>query len=362
VGRHSIDSLTRTLVTIADDLSNGELSPRNKARRWPIAAAASALVLAVIAIAGWNLELGYYAFSSGPVGDAVAAVEVEGTDTFLPSGELMMLTVSGQPVNLFEAVVAGFDPDADLVPESAVRPPDESDEEYVLRNRALMDLSTETAITVALRRLGFEITPSSDGIRVVDVADGVPAASLIQVDDVVLGVDGTAVTLVEELAPLVRAHAVGDSVDLRVRRSGSEVTVVVELAPREDEPDVPMIGITAENLNPRFEFPFPIEIEAGQIGGPSAGLMYTLAVMDLLAPDELTGGHVVAGTGTIDISGNVGPIGGIRQKVVAAEAAGAELMLVPTDNYEEALTARRVAMELIAVSTLDEALAALAQF
>jgi PDZ domain-containing protein len=128
-----------------------------------------------------------------------------------------------------------------------------------------------------------------------------------------------------------------------------------------DEPNVPMIGITAENLNPRFEFPFPIEIEAGQIGGPSAGLMYTLAVMDLLAPDELTGGHVVAGTGTIDIEGNVGPIGGIRQKVVAAEAAGAEVMLVPTDNYEEALTARRVAMELIAVSTLDEALAALGQ-
>jgi Lon-like protease len=360
-GPHSIDSLTRTLVTIADDLSTGELSQRSNPRRWPIAAAIAALVLAIIAIAGWNLELDYYAFSSGPVGDAVAAVDVEGHDTFLPSGELMMLTVFGQPVNLFEAVVAGFDPDVDLVPESAVRPPDESDEEYVLRNRASMDLSTETAITVALRRLGFEITPSSDGIRVVEVADGVPAASLIQVGDVVLEVDGTAVTLVDELGPLIRAHAVGESVNIRVLRSGAEVTVAVELAPREDEPNVPMIGITAENLNPRFEFPFPIEIEAGQIGGPSAGLMYTLAVMDLLAPEELTGGHVVAGTGTIDIEGNVGPIGGIRQKVVAAEAAGAELMLVPAGNYEEALTARRLAIELIAVSTLDEALAALAQ-
>lgn len=319
------------------------------------------MVLAILAIAGWNLDLPYYSFSSGPVGDAVAAVDVEGPDTFAPSGELMMLTVSGQEVNLFEAVVAGFDPDVDLVPESAVRPPDESDEEFVLRNRASMDLSTETAITVALRRLGYEITPSSEGIRVAAVVEGVPAASVIQVGDVILEVDGTTVTLVEELSPLITAHSVGETVDLRVRRGGAEVTVSIELVPRENDPSLPMIGITAENLNPRFEFPFAIGIEAGQIGGPSAGLMYTLAVMDLLSPDELTGGHVVAGTGTIDIEGNVGPIGGIRQKVVAAEAAGAELMLVPAANYQEALTARRVAMELVAVSTLDEALTALAQ-
>jgi len=319
------------------------------------------VVLAILAIAGWNLDLPYYSFSSGPVGDAVAAVDVEGPDTFAPSGELMMLTVSGQEVNLFEAVVAGFDPDVDLVPESAVRPPDESDEEFVLRNRASMDLSTETAITVALRRLGYEITPSSEGIRVAAVVEGVPAASVIQVGDVILEVDGTTVTLVEELSPLITAHSVGETVDLRVRRGGAEVTVSIELVPRENDPSLPMIGITAENLNPRFEFPFAIGIEAGQIGGPSAGLMYTLAVMDLLSPDELTGGHVVAGTGTIDIEGNVGPIGGIRQKVVAAEAAGAELMLVPAANYQEALTARRVAMELVAVSTLDEALTALAQ-
>lgn len=319
------------------------------------------MALAIMTTGAWAVDLPFYAFSSGPVGDAVDAVDVEGTEIFAPSGKLMMLTVSGQEVNLFEAVVAGFDPDVDLVPESAIRSPDESDEDFVLRNRASMDLSTETAITVALRRLGYEITPTSDGIRVVEVVAGAPAASLIQVDDVILEVDGQVVTLVEELAPLVTANAVGDTIELKIRRSGEEVSLSVELAAREDEPARPMIGITAENLNPRFDFPFAINIEAGQIGGPSAGMMYTLAVMDLLSPDDLTRGHVIAGTGTIDIEGNVGPIGGVRQKVVAAEAAGAEVMLVPATNYDEALTARRYGMELVPVATLDEVLTALEQ-
>lgn len=330
-------------------------------RRWPIVGAVVAVVLGILTTGAWAVDLPFYAFSNGPVGDAVAAVEVEGTETFAPSGELMMLTVSGQEVNLFEAVVAGFDPDVDLVPESAIRPPDESDEDFVLRNRASMDLSTETAITVALRRLGYEITPTSDGVLVVEVVAGAPASSVIKVDDVILEVDGQIVTLVEELAPLVTANAVGDVIELKVRREGLDLSLSVELAAREDDPARPMIGITAANLNPRFGFPFVINIEAGQIGGPSAGMMYTLAVMDLLSPDDLTGGHVIAGTGTIDIEGNVGAIGGVRQKVVAAEAAGAEVMLVPASNYDEALTARRHGMALVPVATLDEVLTALGQ-
>lgn len=338
------------------------MSEVTQPRRWPIVAAVVAVALAILTTGAWAVELPLYAFSSGPVGDAIGAIDVEGTETFAPSGELMMLTVSGQYVNLFEAVVAGFDPDVDLVPEAAVRPPEESDQDFVLRNRASMDLSTETAITVALRKLGYEITPTSDGVRVVEVVPGAPAASLIEVDDVILEVDGQAVTLVEELAPLVTANAVGDVIELKVMRNGVEVVLSVELAARENEPARPMIGITAENLNPRFDFPFAINIEAGQVGGPSAGMMYTLALMDLLSPDDLTGGRVIAGTGTIDIEGNVGPIGGVRQKVVGAEAAGAEVMLVPASNYDEALTARRYRMELVPVATLDEVLTALAQF
>ncbi|HUO45444.1 MAG TPA: PDZ domain-containing protein [Acidimicrobiia bacterium] len=325
-------------------------------RRWPLVAALSALFLAGGAVGAWSVNLPYYAFSGGPVGDALAAVAVEDAEIYLPEGAMIMLTVSGQEVNFFEALAAGFDSDIDLVPAAAVRPPDQTDEEFVLRNRSLMDTSTQTAITLALQRLGYEITPVSDGIRVAELVDGTPAAAALQVDDVILRVDGQPVILVEDLAPIVTSRDIGETIALDVRRADAEVAVEVELVPRSDDPERAMIGISAETLNPRFEFPFPITIEAGQIGGPSAGMMYTLAVMDLLSPDDLTGGRVIAGTGTIDLAGNVGAIGGIRQKVVAAEAAGAEFMLVPAANFEEASTARRADMQLVSVATLDEAL------
>ena len=313
-----------------------------------------------MALASWNFRLPFYAYSSGPVGDALQSVQVSEAATYDSDGELMMLTVSSQEVNPFEAVIAGFDPDIDLVPREAVRPPDESIEDFVARNRATMDLSRETAITLALTRLGFEVITRSDGVLVADLVEGAPAASILRIDDVIISVQGQAVELADQVGPIVAESRVGDVVDLQVRRGDEVLDLEVTLIGRDDDPAVPMIGISAVALNPRFEYPFPIDIDAGLVGGPSAGLMYTLAVMELLAPEDLTHGRVIAGTGTIDSAGNVGPIGGVRQKVVAAEAAGAEVMLVPAGNQDEALTARRERLQLIPVATLDEALAALA--
>jgi PDZ domain-containing protein len=146
---------------------------------------------------------------------------------------------------------------------------------------------------------------------------------------------------------------VGDIIDMTVQRAGSDVAVEIELAEREDEPGVPMIGIVLGELT---EPPFPIEIRAGDVGGPSAGMMHTIAIVDSLTEGELTHGRVIAGTGTIDLDGNVGGIGGIRQKVVAAEAAGADYILVPEANYESALTAERDDIEIVPVATLDQAI------
>lgn len=310
-------------------------------------------------MASWNVRLPYYAFSSGPVGDAISSVEVSGTEVFLPDGELLMLTVSSQEVNPFEALIAGVDPDVDLVRREAVRSPDETDEEFVARNRANMDLSKETAITLALTRLGYEVSTESDGVLVAEIVGDTPAEAVLQVDDVIKAINGRKVQLPNEISPIISALDVGETIDLDVRRGNEDLALTVELAPRSDDPSVPMIGISALPLNPRFQYPFPVDIDAGLIGGPSAGMMYTLAVLDVLTPGDLTAGRVVAGTGTIDEVGTVGAIGGVRQKVVAAEAAGAELMLVPASNYDEALTARRSQMELVPVANLDEALAAL---
>jgi Lon-like protease len=310
-------------------------------------------------MAAWNVVLPYYAFSGGPVSDVINSVDVSGTETFLPDGSLMMLTVSSQEVNPFEALIAGFDPDVDLVRREAVRPPDESDEDFVARNQENMDLSKETAITLALTRLGYKVTSKTDGVLVATLVPETPAGEVLKVDDVIVAINGTLVQLPDEISPIIASLDVGDVVVVEVRRGTEDLTISVELAPREDDPTVPMIGIGAIAANPRFEYPFPVEIDAGLVGGPSAGMMYTLAVLDILTPGDLTGGHIVAGTGTIDDVGTVGAIGGVRQKVVAAEAAGAEVMLVPASNYEEALTARRDHMELLPVATLDEALEAL---
>jgi PDZ domain-containing protein len=318
-----------------------------------------AVIGAGLLIAAWNITLPYYAFSPGPVGDALAAVSVTGEETYAADEELLMLTVSSQGVNPIEALLAAFDPTVDLVSRVAVRQPDESDEDFVARNRASMDLSKETAITLALRRLGYEVRTRSDGVAVADVLPEVPAAEVLLVNDVIVSVDGVAVELPTDIGAVLVDKIPGEIVQVNLLRDGVAQVVDVELSAREDDPASPIIGISAAALNPSFEYPFPVEIDAGLIGGPSAGMMYTLAVMEVLSPEDFATGYIVAGTGTIDSDGNVGPIGGIRQKVVAAEAAGAEVMLVPANNYEEALTAPRESMELIPVATIDEALAAL---
>lgn len=327
--------------------------------RWPLVVAISAVVAAGLLIAAWNIALPYYAFSPGPVGDAIEAVTISEQETFVPDEELLMLTVASQTVNPIEAMLAAFDPSVDLVRRAAVRQPDESDEDFVTRNQVSMDFSKETAIALALRTLGFEVTTRSDGVAIVEVLAGTPAFAVLEVNDIITAVEGNPVELPGAIGPILADNVPGEVVTIELQRDGVARSVEVELAAREDDPSAPIIGISAEALNPTFEFPFPIDIDAGLIGGPSAGMMYTLAVIEILTTGELASGRVVAGTGTIDEDGNVGPIGGIRQKVVAAEAAGAEVMLVPAANYDEALTAPRDGMELIPVATLDEALAAL---
>lgn len=324
--------------------------------RWVIALLAGLFVTAGLAVAAWSVQLPYYAFSAGPVGDAVDSIVVEqGVETFVPGGELMMLTVSLQEVNGYEMVAAAFDPAVDLVRREAIRPSEESDEDFRRRGLDQMDAAKETAISLALARLEVDLPVESDGVRVVDVLPDLPAASFLQPEDLVLKVDGRPVVLAEDIRRALAERSPGDTATLVIERDGRERTFRITLAAAEDDPERALLGILAETINPRL----PLDIESSNIGGPSAGLMYTLAIIDLLSEGDLTGGHLVAGTGTIASDGSVGPIGGVRQKVVAAEAAGAEVVLVPAGNYAEALTAP-ADVEVVSVDSLDQALAYLA--
>ena len=318
---------------------------------WPLFLIGGLLVAGALALAAWNIELPFLAFSSGPVSDAADAVVAEEVEVFPPNGELLMLTVVSQDVNLFEALIAGLDPTIDLVRKEAYRQPDESDDEYRRRVLAQMDDSSQRAITVALGHLGYEMVPID--VLITDLMEDAPSAEVLQIGDAVNSFDGNEIVSGTDLTDALTGHSPGDVVEMGITRDGSEQTIDVELAARPDGSEGAMIGITVGELT---EPPFPLSLESGSIGGPSAGMMHTLAIVDTLTPGELTGGHVIAGTGTIQYDGSVGSIGGIRQKVVGAEAAGAEFILVPAGNYEEALTAEREAIEIVPIANITEAL------
>lgn len=330
---------------------------RKPSASWPLYLIGALFVLGFSSVVAWNVELPYLAYSAGPVSDAADSVLVDDIDFYPPEGELLMLTVVTQDVNVFEAFIAGVDPTVDLVRKAAVRREGETDEEY--RNRVLqqMDDSNYRSIAVALAYLGYELVPTEVVIN--DIVEEVPAANVLELGDTVLAVNGRDIESVEDFVPALEGYEVGDTVDMTVQRDGGEVDLEVELAERDDEPGVPMIGIILGELT---EPPFPLEIRPGDVGGPSAGMMHTIAIIDALTEGELTHGKVIAGTGTIDLDGNVGSIGGIRQKVVAAEAAGADIILVPEGNYESALTAKHDAIDIVPVATLDEAIDFLEDF
>lgn len=313
-----------------------------------LTAAAALFFVAALVVFAWNLTLPLLAYSPGPVSSAATAVIVEGTETFPPHGELMMLTVASQELNIFEVVVAGFDPTLDVLARQLVRRPEESDEDYRRRNLRLMDESTATAISAALSRL--DLGDSDTSVFVTGYAADTPAGQVLRIGDRIVSLDGTEITATDDLGAAMEGNAPGQSIEIVVERDGEEVDYEIELAAFEDEPDRPFIGIFVRSL------PYWINIDPGIVGGPSAGLIYTLAIIDVLTEGDLTSGQVIAGTGTIDVEGNVGAIGGVRQKVVAAEAAGARYMLVPASNYADALTAPRSDLELVEVATLDEAL------
>lgn len=322
-----------------------------RATKWPLYVIGVLFTLGLVATALWNVELPYLAWSPGPISDAADTIVVEDVPVFPPDGELLMLTVVSQDVNIFEAVIAGFDPTIDLVRKQAVRRVGESDEEY--RNRVLqqMDDSNFRSVAVALDYLGYELVPSEVVIN--EFVEGVPAEQVLELGDTIKAINGAPITTVAEIRSQIEGLMPGDTIQVTIDRAGVESSVFVELAEREEEPGVPLIGVVLGELT---QPPFPVEISAGNVGGPSAGMMHTLAIIDTLTEGELTRGHVIAGTGTIRLDGTIGSIGGVRQKVVAAEAAGAAYLLVPASNYESALTAERDSMEIVPVADLDEAL------
>jgi len=284
----------------------------------------------------------YVTMSPGPTVDVLAEargeeiVRVQGHPRYDTDGRLELTTIrlSGpnQSVSIGEALTAWFDSSRAVYPREAFYAPDESEEEVEQQSSVQMVSSQDTAVAVALAELGYDLDKITE---VLAVTPGSPAEGNLEARDEIVSVNGTKVKNATAVSRLVRRTERGDTATFVVRRKDGTETVRVTPEPSEDDPDIPIVGII---VGPSYDFPFEVSVNIDDnIGGPSAGLIFSLAVYDTLTPGALTGGIAVSGTGTISEDGRVGPIGGIQQKIVAAADSGAELFLVPPRNCEAAL-------------------------
>lgn len=319
------------------------------------------LVLALVALTtSAFVDVDYILLAPGSATPVQPLVEVKNGKTYDDKGQLMYTTVGvGQP-SAIEAVYGWLHPDIDLFPKQDING-DKSNEETRRESLQMMDTSKLVATKVALEELGYTVNVSGTGVRVLNVSSGLPVEGKLEPGDVITSLDGDAATLDDDLRRLIEERKPGDVVSLRVERADSEKVedVEVELAPRPEDPDVPFIGILIETRDLEFDFPVDVRIDSGKVGGPSAGLAFTLAILDRLTPGSITGGKRVAITGAINPDGSVGPVGGVAQKTVAAIDAGATVFLVPSDEYDVAVKVAGSDLKVIRVDTLDDALKAL---
>jgi PDZ domain-containing protein len=310
------------------------------------------LLMAVAFGAGW-VPLPFFSFGPGPAREIVPLIHVDGAPTYGSSGHLVMTTIRFTQVTALGALAAWIDPEQVVVDEEVVYPPGLSPSEEEQRATSQMDQSKIDAAAVVLSEVTGYPREHGPGALVEFVGSGCPADGRLFPGDLIVRIAGERVDSRGEASRLIDAIPVGDPIRFRVDADGEmhDVAVTRGRCPGTDEP---LLGVLL--VEP---FPFEITIESGDVGGSSAGLMWAVGLYDLLTPGDLTGGRTIAGTGTIDLDGNVGPIGGILDKVVGAREANADIMLVPRDNFDEVRDVDAGDLTLIPVSTFDEAVESL---
>jgi Lon-like protease len=317
-----------------------------------------ALFVAALTILVGQAPVPYVQLEPGPTYDTLGkddasrdVIVVVGAPTSTSAGELRFLTVGVVPqLTLLEAIRGWINGDDAVVPRELIYPPDRSEEQINEQNKEEFAKSQSSAEAAALTKLGYPMR-----ISVKEVSPGTPAEGVLQPGDVIVSVDGTAVgSSDEKLLGLIRGKPVGSTLAFELLRGGQPVTVQVTTIAGEG--GAPRVGFTPELTS---SAPFTIDIPIEGIGGPSAGLMLALGIIDKIKPEDLTGGKHIAGTGTIDVDGKVGPIGGVPQKLVAAKRDGATIFLTPIGNCTEAVANAKPGLLLVKVDTLDAALSAL---
>ncbi|HET6657542.1 MAG TPA: S16 family serine protease [Gaiellaceae bacterium] len=309
-----------------------------------------AIVVAVFAFYPSN----YYIFLPDRARSVEPLVHVEGEHDRPGDGGIYMVDIIVRKASLLERYFPGIHDGATLVPADVYNPQDLPERIQRQQGLAEMSASQRIAAAVALRELGYKVTEGGVVVSAIDV--GAPADGVLEPGDVIVGAQGKDVADPEDLTRVMSALDPGDKVTLEIERGGTAQTVEVGTRASDDQPPRAIMGIVIE---PKLVLPVDVSINTGQIGGPSAGLAFTLDIIDELGPKDIDRGKTVVATGEIALDGSVHEIGGIKQKTLGAREAGADVFLVPDANAEGA---RRYAdgLRIIPVSNVDEALHVLA--
>jgi PDZ domain-containing protein len=324
-----------------------------------------AALIGVLVVAPLGAESPYFLITPGgtyevgldPRGDQPPRLSIP--DEFRrPMGRMAFTAVYEQPASWAEVLHAQLAGRAEIVPANLIRPPGTTQEQVNVANQRLIDESKPIAAAVGLRAAGFPVDVTGKGARVESVGKGLPADGVLRRGDVIVAVNGQPVTTTDSLVQAVGKYKVGDQVTVTVQRDGQEQPFTLTLGASPADAGRPVIGVTISTDQFSVNLPFPVEIASDNVGGPSAGLMFALAVLDGVTDGDLTRGYYVAGTGTIAADGTVGAVGGAAEKALAAEQDGAQVFLAPRDDAAEA--GRWVHnIKIVPVDRFDDAVKAL---
>lgn len=341
-------------------------APRSRMPRGMVAGIWALTVALVVLLVITFLPTSYVIQRPGPVyntlgttestqGTQVPLISVDGAETFPTAGALDLLTVQvvgnrERTPSWFELATAWFDPSRAVLPIDKVFPDGETTEERQEQSAAMMVDSQKEATAAALTELGYDVEAM---LTVFAFTDDSASAGVLEEGDVILAADGETVMDAGGLREIVN-EAEGEPVELTIIRDGEEQSV--SITPKQSEVDGETLWLLGITLTNDFEFPIDVTIQLNNVGGPSAGMMFALGIIDTLTPGELNGGETVAGTGTIAADGVVGAIGGIRQKMWGAVGAGAEWFLAPEANCDEVVGYVPDGLRVFSVADLDDAL------
>ncbi|HEY2565795.1 MAG TPA: S16 family serine protease [Acidimicrobiales bacterium] len=360
--RHVATSLPVTGGTVPP---RPTILPRRPRRRWVSIPVAIIVVLVLAVVISSRIDLNYYAVQPGTAQSVQQFITVPASRAHPVTHPVKLTDVELSRVSALTYLYFKLSSDTDLQPLESVTggtPPSELNGQGDLE----MSQAESQAKAAALRRLGYAVPATPAGAAVFAAWNGTPAFGVLHVGDVITAVDGAPTLTADALDTVLKKYHSGQTVTLSVEKGGSGKPQPIPITLKASTVDLgdgqfAHVTLGVQSVDQvDYSFPFPVSINVTNIGGPSAGLAMTLGVIDTLSGGNLTGNRTVAATGTMDDQGNVGDVGGVPQKTIAVERAGATIFLVPPQEYKAALSKKTPGLQIFAVSTLNQALHVLA--